>query len=203
VCGATFSILDIDGLDCACTSSLVPDANSAIGAIECTVAEGCLGSNDMFCGQGDMNGSIEAGENGIGVQMTSCVNLDVNVPSDMLGKNGTYDVCVNASSNPGSWGFDECAATFQGENCDCTVCDNFGVMFDCSDLGGPNMLMCTSLNFKAKEVMEPEEVMDTDDEEVMDTDDEEVMDTDDEEFMDTKEAKGTKSEKKSKNDNMW
>lgn len=211
MCNATFSILDIDGLDCTCTISLVDDANSALGSMECSVAEGCLDENDILCGKGDLNGSIEAGENGIGLTITSCVYIDTNLlPDDDIFANSTigpYDLCVDAFSEPGSWGFDECAASIDGESCDCSVCDNFGVEFDCTAIDGPKLPLCSPLDFLLRypkndgdDLIVP--VDDIVDDAVYPVDDQfdDFLDDDTKIHKGPKSGKGSRSEKNTKDD---
>jgi hypothetical protein len=202
VCNATFAVLAIDGLDCACTSSLIAGANSAMGEMECSVKEGCLDEKAMFCGKGDMNGSIEAGQNGIGLQLSTCIYMDVDLnllPDDDLFTNSTlgpYDICVSASSQPGNWGFDECSATLGGEYCECTVCQNFGVIFDCTAIGGPLLPLCRTM------ILEPIDPVDDD---FFDIDDAFFGDDgiDDDPFDDDEPASGKGSGKASKSKKGW
>jgi hypothetical protein len=157
VCDATITVLDIDGLSCECSGSLAPDSISAIGNIYCDVKEDCIEA-DLFCGAGTVAGSIEAGEFGISFYTTTCLSLDVGLFPSELDYVDDYDVCIEAGSSPGGWGFDFCNATIRGEFCECTPCGVFGMSFDCSSVNispapeflpiyGPKMDVCSRLNF--------------------------------------------------------
>lgn len=129
--------------------------------MSCDIAKGCIES-DIFCGEGFIDGSIAAGEFGIAVHAVSCLVLDVGLLPEPIDEKDNFDVCVDASSQPGEWEFDSCEATVRGQSCECTPCGNFGVMFDCSSINisptpelfpiyGPKLNICSRLDFFPKE----------------------------------------------------
>lgn len=160
MCGATFDLLGINGLDCTCSSDLVDGSHSAFGSLHCTTGETCLDTG-VFCGTGEINGQIQAGENGIALKSTTCIDIDAGILPDPIADKDDYKVCVETESLPGSWGFDWCTATIRDEECECSVCDGFGVMFDCTHINisptpellpifGPKLSVCSFLDLTPK-----------------------------------------------------
>lgn len=106
----------------------------------------------------NIEGAIQAGEGGIAIDSTTCIAIDAGILPDPIADKDDYEVCVEAWSEPGSWGFDECTATIRDEYCECTVCDGFGVKFDCSGIQisptpdllpifGPRVSGCSFMDF--------------------------------------------------------